>query len=440
MSAGIGSPLFSNSSGRIWIESVLPSAWAELCTGLGARSGVVVLKSADEDSFYENSSFGYGEDGFFYSFLSRGGKDWERLMSSPEPVVFSGREYEIFHSQGIAKAVRILSGEESIGFILMEWEEESGGEEDIFLYLFSEKIGKEWHPKSKIATAFSETKTPSGGAPPFLLPSLPHYHSRLESLSREKVITIIGPSGSGKKTLAKWIHNQIRPQTPFLVLGSLPENFGKLEKSLSDWGKEAGQGSLVFLNSKSLSLGQQKIIVDWMGEGSFSGLVFFLDRPEEKEEILPEYSKILQKNQLLLPSFDFLSREVLSEITVQLFRDLVLSQNRNGLELEHSALQSILNRSFPGNFSDLKNLLLSAILTCKGNEVGLEDLEEEISSVDLGVPDAEDLDLRRGIQALERQKILLSMRIFSGNQIRMAKALGISRGSLQYKMKQLGLL
>ena len=34
---------------------------------------------------------------------------------------------------------------------------------------------------------------------------------------------------------------------------------------------------------------------------------------------------------------------------------------------------------------------------------------------------------------------LLANKIFSGTQIRMAKALGVSRGSLQYKMKQLEL-
>jgi transcriptional regulator with PAS, ATPase and Fis domain len=52
----------------------------------------------------------------------------------------------------------------------------------------------------------------------------------------------------------------------------------------------------------------------------------------------------------------------------------------------------------------------------------------------------EDLDLRRSVEVLEKQKVLHAMKLFSGNQMRMSKALGISRGSLQYKMKQMGLL
>jgi transcriptional regulator with PAS, ATPase and Fis domain len=54
--------------------------------------------------------------------------------------------------------------------------------------------------------------------------------------------------------------------------------------------------------------------------------------------------------------------------------------------------------------------------------------------------DDEDLDLRRSVEILEKHKVLHAMKLFSGNQMRMSKALGISRGSLQYKMKQMGLL
>ena len=54
--------------------------------------------------------------------------------------------------------------------------------------------------------------------------------------------------------------------------------------------------------------------------------------------------------------------------------------------------------------------------------------------------DDEDLDLRRSVEFLEKQKVLHAMKLFSGTQMRMSKALGISRGSLQYKMKHMGLL
>lgn len=70
------------------MDSVLPILWDGLCTELGFSAGVVVLKVEDEDSFYESASFGYGEDGFYYSFLNRGSLHWEELMHSQEPVFF----------------------------------------------------------------------------------------------------------------------------------------------------------------------------------------------------------------------------------------------------------------------------------------------------------------------------------------------------------------
>ncbi len=154
--------------------------------------------------------------------------------------------------------------------------------------------------------------------------------------------------------------------------------------------------------------------------------------------MLPAFERMILKDKILLPGFDFLPKEILLEIANSLFQELAISQNRNGILLSEEALSSLKLRDFPSNFSDLKNLFLSSILRSKTREISLTDLGEE--NVDVRILDNEDLDLRRGIQALERQKILLATRIFSGNQIRMAKALGISRGSLQYKMKQLGLL
>ncbi|WP_411821371.1 helix-turn-helix domain-containing protein [Leptospira sp. 'Mane'] len=436
MSPGIQAILFSNIEGRKWIENILPSAWGELCQVLEARAGIVVLKSPDEDSYYESASFGYGEDGFFYSFLTREGKYWDEVMNSDLPFNFSGKEFELFGKSGHAKVFKIQSSGKSVGFLLMEWEEEISEIIDTFFYLFSEKIGKEWGDIPSVRS--TEPVLNSSHSQPAVLKLIPNWEEKIHALESKKIITILGPAGSGKKTFSKWIHSLLQPGSPFLVLGSLPENLGKLEKSLSDWSKEAGRGSLVFLAPKSWTLGQQKIILDWLDSGDFPGLVFFVDRNESKEELLPAFERMILKDKIVLPGFEFLPKEILIEIAKLLFLELAISQNRNGIQLSGEAIESLKLRDFPANFSDLKNLFLSSILRAKTREISLSDLGEE--NVDVRILDNEDLDLRRGIQALERQKILLATRIFSGNQIRMAKALGISRGSLQYKMKQLGLL
>ncbi|MDF3820331.1 helix-turn-helix domain-containing protein [Leptospira sp. 96542] len=428
--------LASTKHGKEWIHDVLPGLWSELCTSLGLRAGVVVLKAEGEDSFYESASFGYGEDGFYYSFLNRGSELWNDLMSSLSPLDLSDSGYDLFLPQGKAMALRIESSSDPIGFLLIEWEEDLHFPGDLFLHLFAERISKEWvEPKLSARQSLEVGETFQSFRNQ--IPNLDHY---LEQWRLQKRISILGPKGIGKKSLAKWIHQITTPGRTFLLIESLPENFGKLEKALQVWAEEAGSGSLVFNRIEHLSLGQQQIFLSWLAEGKFSGNLILIGPAEWNSELLPEFENLVQKDALGLPSLSLLTKPKFKEMIHGLFSELALTQNRGGLSLSPAALDHLVSKVYPENFTELKNILLTAILTTRSNQIDSSDLEIGKSRMDLEVPEAEDLDLRRGIQALERQKILHSMRIFSGNQIRMAKALGISRGSLQYKMKQLGLL
>lgn len=433
------SKLFSEVSGEIWIQKILPQIWAELCTEFGILSGVIVLKGKEGDSFYESASFGYGEEGFYYSFLASGTPGWKQVMDSAAPVDFSGDEFESFHEGANVKVVRVGNAESPLGFVLAEHQVLENLNLETMLYLLAEKISKELIETylTLPSPVFSINESPSQKV---FRDQIPNLDLGLQRFSKERILTILGPPGSGKKTLAKWVHSQVAEASPFLLIESLPENFGKLEKSLQAWAGEVGNGTLVFPKLKVLGLGQKQIFWAWYAESQFKGRLVFVDGVDVPSETLPEFERLLQKNSIYLPGLNFLPKPILREQILMVFSELISSQNRSGLKLSQAALDSLLESTFPGNFAEIRNVILSAILTCKGSEIQKEDVIFGDSRLDLEVPDAEDLDLRRGIQALERQKILLAMRIFSNNQIRMAKALGISRGSLQYKMKQLGLI
>lgn len=430
--------LASEKTGKDWMDSVLPILWEGLCTELGFSAGVVVLKVENEDSFYESASFGYGEDGFYYSFLNRGSLHWEELMHSVEPVFFSGSEFELFGKKTNATAIRIRSKQKEIGFLLAEMDDTHSLPTGIFLTFFAEKIGNEWG-KTQVHLARKEVAT-SENSHSLYRSEIPNLDLATSEFTKQKILTILGPSGSGKKTLAKWIHQTQLPGAPILVVESLPDHFGKLEKALALWGEESRSGSLVLVGIQSLNLGQQQILSDWWSKSGYSGSLFLLGPEEMSQELLPEFERFLRKNSLVLPSLRFLPKAKLQTLVQAIFEELCDSQNRSGLQLGALSLQELVSRSYSENFTDLRNAILTGILTCRSNQVEPADLEPGKFKMDLEIPDAEDLDLRRGTEALERQKILLAMRIFSGNQIRMAKALGISRGSLQYKMKQLGLM
>ncbi|TGL09313.1 response regulator [Leptospira bouyouniensis] len=427
----------SNQTGKEWMESILPSLWAELCTEFGLSCGVVVIKADDEDSFYESASFGYGEDGFYYTFLNRGSAEWDKLMSSREPVFFSGKEFPLFGKTTNAMSIRVVA-EESIGFLLVESEEFPSFQTVALLSLFAEKIGKEWG--KKFPTFLKKLNTETHSSHHHFREEIPNLASAIENFNSKRLVSIFGPPGSGKKTLAKWIHNTQLPEAPILVVESVPEHFGKFEKAIMEWGKETESGSLVFSNVHSFSLGQQQILADWWSKSEFGGSLFLLGPTEFGEELLPEFQQILRNNSVFLPALSFLPKPSLSRIIQSTFAELCLQQNRSGLLLSEAAEKILLSNVYSENFVGLRNAILSGILTCRTQIVDIPDLNLNRNRMDIEIPDTEDLDLRRGIEALERQKILLAMRIFSGNQIRMAKALGISRGSLQYKMKQLGLM
>ncbi|MBL0954014.1 MAG: response regulator [Leptospira sp.] len=427
----------SSQTGKEWMETILPSLWAELCTEFGLASGVVVLKAEDEDSFYESASFGYGEDGFYYSFLNRGSAQWETLMTSREPVFFSGKEFPLFGKTTNAMSIRIVA-KESIGFLLVEFEGETSFSLFALLSLFAEKIGKEWSGNKPQMHRL--TPKDSDVSYLYFRDKIPNLESAVHRFGSERLVSIFGAPGSGKKSLAKWIHQNKFSGAPFLVVESVPDHFGKFEKALQEWGTESNLGSLVFTNPEHFSLGQQQILTDWWAKSGFQGNLFLLGDSNGSGEVLPEFVQLLRKNPVYLPALNQLPKPTFSKIIESIFQELCHDQNRSDLTLSPAGEEELLNRNYKENFVELRSAILSGILTCRTKMVDVPDLLVGRNRMDIEIPDAEDLDLRRGIEALERQKILLAMRIFSGNQIRMAKALGISRGSLQYKMKQLGLM
>ncbi|MCW7458142.1 helix-turn-helix domain-containing protein, partial [Leptospira bandrabouensis] len=347
-------------------------------------------------------------------------------------------EFELFGKKTNAFAIRIRAGQKEIGFLLAEIEVSNSLPVGIFLSLLADKVGNEWGRTQGIPV--SKEVTSSENSYSLYRKEIPNLDLAISEFTKQKILTILGPSGSGKKTLAKWIHQTNLPGAPILVIESLPDHFGKLEKALDLWGTESRHGSLVLAGIQSLNLGQQQILLDWWSKSGYSGSLFLLGPEGMGQEMLPEFERFLQKNSLVLPSLRFLPKAKLQTLVQAIFEELCDSQNRSGLHLGAMSLQELISRSYSENFTDLRNAILTGILTCRTNQVEPVDLEPGKFKMDLEIPDAEDLDLRRGTEALERQKILLAMRIFSGNQIRMAKALGISRGSLQYKMKQLGLM
>ena len=224
-------------------------------------------------------------------------------------------------------------------------------------------------------------------------------------------------------------------------MNSLPEQIVKLEKSIQDWTALAENGIIVIESISNLTLAQQRVFFEFIKQPILEPRMIFLDDfTRSKENYIP-FQTLLSQHTTELPNLLSLDKTKLKVVIDILWKHLRQINHRPDVTLSEDAYEFLFNYPYKENLRDMRNLLEQAILGSKENiikkEFYLKLNNSKIKSLDF--QNEEDLDLRKSVQALERQKILLANKIFSGNQIRMAKALGISRGSLQYKMKQLEL-
>ncbi|MBK6603897.1 MAG: hypothetical protein IPG24_00170 [Leptospiraceae bacterium] len=410
---------------------------------LNGSCGILVLKE-NADSFVEFTSCGYESD-FYYSFLARGNGNFESITSSEEPVLFWAKDFSLSSpNSSLAMTTRIVYKGEMLGFLLIEFSQEVNDLQRTFLEMVAERIANLHAMKLNlvsIPTPYvhgNQDKNINFELFDFILSGSIGFTN---SLKANRFINIQGSQGSGKKSLVKYIYKKLDLHGKIVHLNSLPDQIGKLEKSIQDWIALSGNGILVIENISNLSMGQQRVFFEFIKEPVLEPRIIFLDDLTKHKEDYQPFWNLLTQHTVQLPNLLSLDKEKLKTVIDFLFKNLRQVNRRPDMTLSEDAYEFLFNYPYKENLRDLRNLLEQAVIASKENiirkEFYLKFNNSKIKSLDF--QNEEDLDLRKSVQALERQKILLANKIFSGNQIRMAKALGVSRGSLQYKMKQLEL-
>jgi two-component system, NtrC family, response regulator AtoC len=118
---------------------------------------------------------------------------------------------------------------------------------------------------------------------------------------------------------------------------------------------------------------------------------------------------------------------------------------KNVARVSPEALAALLEHPWPGNIRELENLIERAVLLTEGDTIGLADLPglRHAGAVPTSGEELEELDLKEYVRVhtarLERARIGRVLEAEDGNVTRAARRLGISRKSLQTKMKEYGL-
>ncbi|WP_244243480.1 helix-turn-helix domain-containing protein [Leptospira andrefontaineae] len=425
------------------LRILLPLAFPECLRLIDGLAGLATLVSeSDPSSLEEAGSWGYEEDGFFYPFLTKGSKIRSRLEGSKSPFFLPrSEEVQLFrdNSFGCLLSPVLLDGR-MLGFFLIELPNPAEERQILLLHLLCQKVARLLKKESEPSTVyklFEDTSPDPLGELIFKLGN--GKNSQLEKFKESGSICISGPASSGKKTLAKWIQKREFPGRPILTVSILPEQPSKLEKALIDWEKMAESGTLILENSENYSLAQQRILFEYSQRKSAKSRLIFLENSGKKstDEFL-YFRSLLSENKLELPAWkDWAKSDKISAVR-PIFQEVCELHGRPDLVLSEDAIESLVGGISCQNLEDLRNAIEEAVLNSGSGEIRNSDLKKE-GSKGISLPDPEDLDLRKAVEAVERQKILLADKLFGGNQIRMAKALGISRGSLQYKLKNLGL-
>jgi transcriptional regulator with PAS, ATPase and Fis domain len=116
--------------------------------------------------------------------------------------------------------------------------------------------------------------------------------------------------------------------------------------------------------------------------------------------------------------------------------------NKHVKGVSPQAMALLMAYTWPGNVRELENVIQRMMVTAKGEVLEVQDLPTEMRGGDIPPRDqAKDLKgiARGSAEIVEKEAILNALAQTGGNVTRAARSLGISRATLQKKMKVYGL-
>jgi len=109
-----------------------------------------------------------------------------------------------------------------------------------------------------------------------------------------------------------------------------------------------------------------------------------------------------------------------------------------------AALNTLRNYDWPGNLDQLESVVRTLALTCAGEEIGVNDVNQALPAFNVQSPSAPsdlplDLPLREARDAFERVYFEHHIAKEGSNMSRVADRVGLERTHLYRKLKQLGI-
>jgi PAS domain S-box-containing protein len=281
-------------------------------------------------------------------------------------------------------------------------------------------------------------------------------------------ILLSGEAGVGKETVARMINHSTGRSEPFLTVSCNTIPSGLLETELFGFqggafgdaaeerlGKlDLARGGTIYLRSiHTMPLSTQEKLAQVLNKRKYYRVGGEEALPLECLVIascVPEIDSLIAKGTFLQKLYYTFHSQLIPPLRErkaelpELFH-LILAELAHGLgkpmpRLTSETMAALTLYHWPGNLMQLRNVMERLVTFSNGQDIMLNELPDTLQMDTLTNLTQESLPLSVFSEEMERTKIKEALERSGGNKANASRLLGISRGSLYYKMKQYGLL
>lgn len=287
----------------------------------------------------------------------------------------------------------------------------------------------------------------------------------------DATVMVMGPSGSGKEVISRYIHDQSpRNDAPFVAINcaAIPENM--LEATLFGYEKGAFTGAIQACPGKFEQAQDGTLLLDEITEMDLALQAKLLRVLQEREVERLGGRKTVKLNVRVIATSN---RDLRKAVDAGEFRedlyyrlnvfpiewrplcerpgDIVplaehlvqrhaSSQGLGTIRLSAAARNKLSQYAWPGNVRELENVVQRALILCENKEIDATDLmiDEDMSAPLEAVQEhVEDSKLGSELRYQEHQIILDTLVSCNGKRKDVAEKLGISPRTLRYKLARM---
>jgi DNA-binding NtrC family response regulator len=293
----------------------------------------------------------------------------------------------------------------------------------------------------------------------------------IEEVANSDVTVLLeGESGTGKEIVARSIHTQsARHERPFISVNCAALAEQLLEAELFGHVKGAFTGAIANKPGRFQLADGGTLFLDEIGDLSSKGQGDLLRVLEDGAFRMVGGSELIRVNVRVIAATnkklgdavaqgkfreDLFYRLQIVPIVMpplreraedipllieRFFEQFAAKHKRRRKRMSAEALQFCQRFPWPGNVRQLRNVIERLVITCREVEVGIKHLPDFLREHDRNTTT---FTVRPGTSMAEVEKLLIRQTLthITSNREEAARALGISRRALQYKLKQYGLL